>query len=61
MFDHMGPYALISLLTFSLSLQEAKNAFKALLESAHVEADWSWEQVMNSKHASPSSSSSSSF
>lgn len=28
-----------------LSLQEAKNAFKALLESANVEADWSWDQV----------------
>ncbi|KAL2529485.1 Pre-mRNA-proCES [Forsythia ovata] len=26
--------------------QEAKNAFKALLESANVEADWSWEQAM---------------
>lgn len=27
------------------SIQEAKYAFKALLESANVEADWSWEQV----------------
>lgn len=26
--------------------QEAKSAFKALLESAHVESDWSWEQAM---------------
>ncbi|KAL1813993.1 pre-mRNA-processing protein 40A [Daucus carota subsp. sativus] len=26
--------------------QEAKNAFKALLESANVEADWNWEQAM---------------
>ncbi|KAK3004047.1 hypothetical protein RJ639_018359, partial [Escallonia herrerae] len=26
--------------------QDAKNAFKALLESANVEADWSWEQAM---------------
>ncbi|XP_027093459.1 pre-mRNA-processing protein 40A isoform X2 [Coffea arabica] len=26
--------------------QEAKNAFKALLESANVEADWTWEQAM---------------
>ncbi|KAL5706672.1 hypothetical protein ACHQM5_024810 [Ranunculus cassubicifolius] len=26
--------------------QEAKNAFKALLESANVESDWSWEQAM---------------
>ncbi|KAG8390973.1 hypothetical protein BUALT_Bualt01G0139400 [Buddleja alternifolia] len=26
--------------------QEAKNAFKALLESANVEADWSWDQAM---------------
>ncbi|WOK94974.1 pre-mRNA-processing protein 40A-like isoform X1 [Canna indica] len=25
---------------------EAKNAFKALLESANVESDWSWEQAM---------------
>jgi len=25
---------------------EAKNAFKELLESAHVEADWTWEQAM---------------
>ncbi|KAK9097127.1 hypothetical protein Sjap_022624 [Stephania japonica] len=25
---------------------EAKNAFKALLESANVESDWSWEQTM---------------
>uniref|UniRef100_A0ACD5TB50 Uncharacterized protein n=1 Tax=Avena sativa TaxID=4498 RepID=A0ACD5TB50_AVESA len=25
---------------------EAKNAFKSLLESAHVEADWSWEHAM---------------
>ncbi|KAM7520910.1 hypothetical protein LguiB_019872 [Lonicera macranthoides] len=28
------------------SKQEAKNAFKALLESANVEADWTWEQAM---------------
>lgn len=28
------------------SKQEAKNAFKALLESANVEADWNWEQAM---------------
>lgn len=27
-------------------VQEAKNAFKALLEFANVEADWIWEQVM---------------
>lgn len=26
--------------------QEAKNAFKALLESANVESDWTWEQTM---------------
>ncbi|KAJ4965047.1 hypothetical protein NE237_016896 [Protea cynaroides] len=26
--------------------QEAKNAFKALLESANVEFDWTWEQAM---------------
>ncbi|CAN6445562.1 unnamed protein product [Victoria cruziana] len=26
--------------------QEAKNAFKELLESAHVESDWTWEQAM---------------
>ncbi|XP_042506427.1 pre-mRNA-processing protein 40A-like isoform X2 [Macadamia integrifolia] len=26
--------------------QEAKNAFKALLESANVEYDWTWEQAM---------------
>ncbi|GFP87572.1 pre-mRNA-processing protein 40a [Phtheirospermum japonicum] len=26
--------------------QEAKNAFKALLESANVEADWTWDQAM---------------
>ncbi|KAL6504305.1 hypothetical protein OROGR_026228 [Orobanche gracilis] len=26
--------------------QEAKNVFKALLESANVEADWSWDQAM---------------
>ncbi|KAL3634100.1 hypothetical protein CASFOL_021154 [Castilleja foliolosa] len=26
--------------------QEAKNAFKALLESANVEADWNWDQAM---------------
>ncbi|XP_068649795.1 pre-mRNA-processing protein 40A-like [Aristolochia californica] len=26
--------------------QEAKNAFKALLESANVESDWTWEQAM---------------
>ncbi|KAL8492170.1 hypothetical protein ACS0TY_023705 [Phlomoides rotata] len=26
--------------------QEAKSAFKALLESANVEADWSWDQAM---------------
>ncbi|XP_057840950.2 pre-mRNA-processing protein 40A isoform X2 [Cryptomeria japonica] len=25
---------------------EAKNAFKELLESAHVESDWTWEQAM---------------
>lgn len=25
---------------------EAKNAFKELLESVHVEADWTWEQAM---------------
>lgn len=25
---------------------EAKNAFKSLLESANVEADWSWDQAM---------------
>ncbi|CAI9115989.1 OLC1v1017023C1 [Oldenlandia corymbosa var. corymbosa] len=28
------------------SKQEAKIAFKALLESANVEADWTWEQAM---------------
>ncbi|XXG75331.1 hypothetical protein AAC387_Pa07g3861 [Persea americana] len=28
------------------SKQEAKNAFKALLESANVESDWTWEQAM---------------
>ncbi|KAJ4953294.1 hypothetical protein NE237_030126 [Protea cynaroides] len=28
------------------SKQEAKNAFKALLESANVESDWTWEQTM---------------
>ncbi|KMZ70651.1 Pre-mRNA-processing protein 40A [Zostera marina] len=28
------------------SKQEAKNAFKELLESANVESDWSWEQAM---------------
>ncbi|PIA57043.1 hypothetical protein AQUCO_00600043v1 [Aquilegia coerulea] len=28
------------------SKQEAKNAFKALLESANVESDWSWDQAM---------------
>ncbi|KAK9269905.1 hypothetical protein L1049_025478 [Liquidambar formosana] len=28
------------------SKQEAKSAFKALLESANVEADWTWEQAM---------------
>uniref|UniRef100_A0A1D1XH56 Pre-mRNA-processing factor 40 A n=1 Tax=Anthurium amnicola TaxID=1678845 RepID=A0A1D1XH56_9ARAE len=26
--------------------QEAKNAFKALLESANVESDWTWDQAM---------------
>ncbi|CAN4084963.1 unnamed protein product [Withania somnifera] len=26
--------------------QEAKNAFKVLLESANVESDWTWEQTM---------------
>ncbi|XP_038715339.1 pre-mRNA-processing protein 40A isoform X2 [Tripterygium wilfordii] len=26
--------------------QEAKNAFKALLESANVQSDWNWEQTM---------------
>ncbi|XP_068669590.1 pre-mRNA-processing protein 40A-like [Aristolochia californica] len=26
--------------------QEAKNAFKALLESLYVESDWTWEQAM---------------
>ncbi|KAK6939748.1 WW domain [Dillenia turbinata] len=26
--------------------QEAKNAFKSLLESANVESDWNWEQAM---------------
>ncbi|OVA01174.1 WW domain [Macleaya cordata] len=26
--------------------QEAKNAFKALLESANVESDWNWDQAM---------------
>ncbi|KAI0499429.1 hypothetical protein KFK09_020332 [Dendrobium nobile] len=26
--------------------QEAKNAFKSLLESANVESDWTWEQAM---------------
>lgn len=26
--------------------QEAKDAFKALLESVHVESDWTWEQTM---------------
>ncbi|KAK6116042.1 hypothetical protein DH2020_008311 [Rehmannia glutinosa] len=29
-----------------LSVQEAKNAFKALLESANVMADWTWDQAM---------------
>ncbi|KAK4481561.1 hypothetical protein RD792_012463 [Penstemon davidsonii] len=28
------------------SKQEAKNAFKGLLESANVEADWTWDQAM---------------
>ncbi|KAK9946359.1 hypothetical protein M0R45_011827 [Rubus argutus] len=28
------------------SKQEAKNAFKALLESANVHSDWTWEQTM---------------
>lgn len=28
------------------SKQEAKNAFKALLESANVKSDWTWEQTM---------------
>ncbi|XP_021687359.2 pre-mRNA-processing protein 40A isoform X4 [Hevea brasiliensis] len=28
------------------SKQEAKNAFKALLESANVQSDWTWEQTM---------------
>ncbi|XP_021866042.1 pre-mRNA-processing protein 40A [Spinacia oleracea] len=28
------------------SKQEAKDAFKALLESANVESDWTWEQAM---------------
>ncbi|XP_078168020.1 pre-mRNA-processing protein 40A [Carex rostrata] len=28
------------------SKQEAKSAFKALLESANVESDWSWDQAM---------------
>lgn len=32
----------------SINLQEAKSAFKSLLESANVEADWSWEQVVYS-------------
>ncbi|EEF52242.1 protein binding protein, putative [Ricinus communis] len=32
-------------LTFA-SKQEAKNAFKALLESANVQSDWTWEQTM---------------
>lgn len=30
---------------FTLLFQEAKNAFKALLESANVHSDWTWEQV----------------
>ncbi|KAM7280753.1 hypothetical protein ACFE04_007887 [Oxalis oulophora] len=36
------------------SKQEAKSAFKALLESANVQSDWSWEQtlreIINEKH-----------
>ncbi|XP_077253317.1 pre-mRNA-processing protein 40A isoform X2 [Tasmannia lanceolata] len=28
------------------SKQEAKNAFKAILESANVESDWTWDQAM---------------
>ncbi|KAI4339808.1 hypothetical protein MLD38_024708 [Melastoma candidum] len=32
-------------LVFS-SKQEAKNAFKALLESVNVQSDWTWEQTM---------------
>lgn len=32
---------------FCLSIcKEAKNAFKALLESAHVGSDWTWDQVV---------------
>lgn len=30
---------------FISDIQEAKNAFKALLESANVQSDWTWEQV----------------
>lgn len=26
-------------------MQEAKDVFKALLESSNVESDWTWEQV----------------
>ncbi|KAK4742651.1 hypothetical protein SAY87_000652 [Trapa incisa] len=29
-----------------ISKQEAKNAFKALLESVNVQSDWTWEQAM---------------
>lgn len=31
--------------SFFLHFQEAKNAFKELLESVRVESDWTWEQV----------------
>lgn len=38
---------IVSLFLFSnfLFSQEAKNAFKALLESANVGSDWTWDQV----------------
>jgi hypothetical protein len=45
----LGPYFIILLhhlyYCFTLLFQEAKNAFKALLESVNVRSDWTWEQV----------------
>jgi hypothetical protein len=41
-------FIIIMLIYFHLHVwyvQEAKNAFKALLESANVQSDWTWEQV----------------
>lgn len=40
------PAYLSSCVPFSYSIQEAKNAFKALLESVNVQSDWTWEQVL---------------